>query len=89
MYEVILSAEAEDIYASADRALAKKIARCFEQLEQNPYFHPNIKSLKGQDLRKSNVTASLRATATYMSYRTRSANAKILRLLPYTSFRSQ
>jgi mRNA interferase RelE/StbE len=32
MYEVILSAEAEDIYASADRALAKKIARCFEQL---------------------------------------------------------
>ena len=47
MYEVILSAEAEKIYASADQALAKKIARCFEQLEKNPYFHPNIKSLKG------------------------------------------
>ncbi|MBW4630979.1 MAG: type II toxin-antitoxin system RelE/ParE family toxin [Iphinoe sp. HA4291-MV1] len=47
MYSVILSAEAEDIYASADQALAKKIARCFEQLEQNPRFHPNIKPLKG------------------------------------------
>ncbi|MBW4562259.1 MAG: type II toxin-antitoxin system mRNA interferase toxin, RelE/StbE family [Mojavia pulchra JT2-VF2] len=23
------------------------IARCFEQLEQNPRFHPNIKPLKG------------------------------------------
>ncbi|MEI2581738.1 type II toxin-antitoxin system RelE family toxin [Scytonema sp. PRP1] len=47
MYSVILSAEAEEIYASADQALAKKIARCFEQLEQNPRFHPNIKPLKG------------------------------------------
>lgn len=26
---------------------SKKIARCFEQLEQNPCYHPNIKSLKG------------------------------------------
>ena len=40
MYSVVLSAEAEKIYASADQALAKKIARCFEQLEQNPRFHP-------------------------------------------------
>ena len=47
MYSVVLSAEAEEIYASADQALAKKIARCFEQLEQNPRFHPNIKFLKG------------------------------------------
>jgi hypothetical protein len=36
MYEVVLSAEAQKIYASADQALAKKIARCFEQLEQSP-----------------------------------------------------
>ncbi len=47
MFNVVLSAEAEDIYASADQALAKKIARCFEQLEQNPRSHPNIKALKG------------------------------------------
>jgi mRNA interferase RelE/StbE len=47
MYEVFLSAEAQKIYASADQALAKKIARCFEQLEQSPRHHPNIKPLKG------------------------------------------
>ncbi|WP_231510412.1 type II toxin-antitoxin system RelE family toxin [Fischerella sp. PCC 9605] len=47
MYEVVLSVEAQEVYASADQALAKKIARCFEYLEQNPRFHPNIKALKG------------------------------------------
>ena len=47
MYNVVLSAKAEDIYATADQALAKKVARCFEQLEQNPRFHPNVKPLKG------------------------------------------
>ncbi|WP_335101330.1 type II toxin-antitoxin system RelE family toxin [Nostoc sp.] len=45
MYSLVLSAEAEEIYAFANQALAKKIARCFEQLEQNPRFHPNIKPL--------------------------------------------
>ena len=47
MYNVVLSAKAEEIYATADQALAKKVARCFEQLEQNPRFHPNVKPLKG------------------------------------------
>ncbi len=47
MYSVVLSAEAQQIYASVEQALAKKIARCFEQLEQNPRLHPNIKPLKG------------------------------------------
>jgi mRNA interferase RelE/StbE len=47
MYEFVLSTEAQKIYASADQALAKKIARCFEQLEQSPRYHPNIKPLKG------------------------------------------
>jgi len=47
MYELVLSAEAQKNYASADLALAKKIARCFEQLEQSPRYHPNIKPLKG------------------------------------------
>jgi len=46
MYSVVLSAEAQQIYASAEQALAKKIARCFEQLEQTPRLHPNIKPLK-------------------------------------------
>jgi mRNA interferase RelE/StbE len=48
MYEVVLSAQGQKIYASANPALAKKIARCFEQLEQSPCYHPNIKPLKGE-----------------------------------------
>jgi mRNA interferase RelE/StbE len=47
MYEVVLHPEAQEVFALADRALIKKIARCLTQLEQNPRIHPNIKSLKG------------------------------------------
>ncbi len=46
MYEVLLHPDAEEVYAKADRSLARKIARCLQQLEQNPRFHPNIKALK-------------------------------------------
>jgi mRNA interferase RelE/StbE len=48
MYEVLLHPDAQKVYTSADKALAKKIARCLQQLEQNPRFHPNIKALKGE-----------------------------------------
>ncbi len=48
MYEVVLSQEAQRIYASAELALAKKIAHCLEQLQQTPRTHPNIKALKGR-----------------------------------------
>ncbi|WP_316432055.1 hypothetical protein [Leptolyngbya sp. NK1-12] len=48
MYEIVLSAEAEAVFATADRVLANKIARCLEQLEQNPKLHPNIRGLKGR-----------------------------------------
>jgi mRNA interferase RelE/StbE len=47
MYEVLLHPDAQKFYANADKALAKKIARCLQQLEQNPRSHPNIKALKG------------------------------------------
>lgn len=48
MYEVLLSPDAQKTYQRANRGLAKKIARCLEQLEQNPRLHPNIKALKGE-----------------------------------------
>lgn len=48
MYEVLLSTDAQKTYQNANRVLAKKIARCLEQLEQNPRLHPNIKALKGE-----------------------------------------
>jgi mRNA interferase RelE/StbE len=47
MYEVLLYPDAQATYANADKALAKKIAKCLQQLEQTPLFHPNVKALKG------------------------------------------
>ena len=47
MYSVRLLPQARRFYADADRPLANKLARCFEQLEQNPRIHPNITRLKG------------------------------------------
>lgn len=47
MYEVRLSQEAETVFAKCNKALAKKLARCFRNLENSPRSHPNIKPLKG------------------------------------------
>jgi mRNA interferase RelE/StbE len=47
MYRVQLSTKAQKFYRKADRPLAQKLARCFEQLEQEPRHHPNIKPLAG------------------------------------------
>lgn len=46
MYEVLLHPDAQKVFVKADKVLAKKIARCFQQLEQTPRSHPNIKALK-------------------------------------------
>lgn len=48
MYEVVLHPDAQEVYVNADKPLGKKIARCFQVLEQTPRFHPNIKALKGE-----------------------------------------
>ena len=48
MFEVILSPEAEAFFKAAELPLAKKLARCFEQLENDPRQHNNIKRLKGE-----------------------------------------
>ncbi len=47
MYEVTLNPDAQKVYVNTDKALAKKIARCLQQLEQTPKLHPNVKALKG------------------------------------------
>jgi mRNA interferase RelE/StbE len=47
MYEVILSPEAQAFYAAAEPPLARKLARCFAQLEREPHRHNNIKRLGG------------------------------------------
>lgn len=48
MYRVRLTKGAAKFYRSADASLAKRLARAFESLEQNPRQHPNIKALKGE-----------------------------------------
>jgi mRNA interferase RelE/StbE len=47
MYELLLSRSAARFYEKADAQLARRLNRCFEQLMQNPYEHPNIKRLSG------------------------------------------
>lgn len=48
MFKVVLSPEASAFFAGVDQPLAKKIARCFEQLERDPRRHNNIKRLSGE-----------------------------------------
>jgi mRNA interferase RelE/StbE len=50
MYKIQLSLDAEKFFAKCNQALAKKLARCFQNLEENPRLHPNIKPLRGNYL---------------------------------------
>ena len=47
MFEVLLSPEARAFFIAADPPLARKLARCFVQLERDPRRHNNIKRLSG------------------------------------------
>jgi mRNA interferase RelE/StbE len=47
MYELTLTRQAQTFYEQAAAPLVRRLNRCFEQLRQNPYEHPNIKRLKG------------------------------------------
>ena len=48
MFEVILSPEAPAFFSAAEQPLAKKLARCFAQLERDPRRHNNIRRLTGR-----------------------------------------
>lgn len=47
MFEVLLSPEAGAFFANADQPLARKLTRCFRQLEHDPRRHNNVKRLSG------------------------------------------
>ena len=47
MYDLVLTRKAQRFYEQADISLVERLNRCFEQLRQNPYEHPNIKPLLG------------------------------------------
>jgi len=48
MFEVILAPEAQAFFADADKPLARKLSRCFAELEREPRRHNNIKRLTGK-----------------------------------------
>ena len=48
MYRVRLTKTAAKDYRSVEATLAKRLAKAFEMVEQNPRQHPNIKALKGE-----------------------------------------
>jgi len=50
-FEVLLMPAALKFYKSYPEELAKKLNRCFEDLESNPFWGPNIKVLKGEKRR--------------------------------------
>jgi mRNA interferase RelE/StbE len=47
MYKVVLLPMAERTFLQAASPLARKLARAFESLENDPLRHPNIKRLTG------------------------------------------
>ena len=49
MFEISLSDDAKELYRQANHVLAKKLARCFKQLEYDPNAKiKNIKKLTGK-----------------------------------------
>ena len=48
MYRVELSREAERFFERCEKAVFKKLSRCFEALERKPRAGNNIKALKGR-----------------------------------------
>jgi len=47
MYSLQLTRDAQRFYEKADVPLVRRLNRCFDQLQQNPYDHPNVKKLTG------------------------------------------
>jgi mRNA interferase RelE/StbE len=45
-FQVILLSQTLKFYKNSSVELAKKLDKCFEDLEKNPFFGPNIKLLK-------------------------------------------
>ena len=48
-FEVVLLSQALKFYKKCPKDLAVKLNQCFEALETNPFYGPNIKLLKSKD----------------------------------------
>lgn len=50
-FEVFLMPQALKFYKSCPEELVTRLNKCFEDLESNPFWGPNIKLLKGEKRR--------------------------------------
>ena len=50
-FKVLLIPATLKFYKSCPEELAKRLNKCFEDLESNPFWGPNIKVLKGEKRR--------------------------------------
>ena len=50
-FEVLLMPQALKFYKACPEELAKRLNKCFEDLEGNPFWGPNIKLLRGENRR--------------------------------------
>jgi mRNA interferase RelE/StbE len=50
-FEVLLMPQALKFYKMCSAELARRLNKCFEDLENNPFWGPNIKVLKGEKRR--------------------------------------
>lgn len=50
-FEVILMPHASKFYKNCSPGLAERLNKCFESLEANPFYGPNIKRLQGEEKR--------------------------------------
>lgn len=48
-FEVILAPKALKFYKKCPKELTERLEQCFEDLESNPFFGPDIKILKTQE----------------------------------------
>lgn len=49
-FEVLLMPQALKFYKTCPEELAKRLNKCFEELENNPFWGPNIKVLRGEKI---------------------------------------
>ncbi len=50
-FEVLLMPQALKFYKLSPEDLTKRLNKCFEELETNPFWGPNIKVLRGEKRR--------------------------------------
>ncbi|OPX23656.1 MAG: plasmid stabilization protein [Planctomycetales bacterium 4484_113] len=48
MYELLLTRNAHRSFDAADKKLAARLKRCFEQLRDHPLAGPNVRRLRGK-----------------------------------------